>query len=158
MRESIRSLTLRDAQQTQRLGETLAGALPDLSRGPLVMHLLGELGAGKTTLVRGFARRLGITETIRSPTYTLVEIHETASLCVVHVDLYRVRSAQEVEALALGEYLAPRHVLLIEWPQQGAGFTPAADVSLHLEYQGTGRQASIAGITALGCALAGAVQ
>lgn len=158
MRESIRTLILRDADETHRLGGSLADALPDLSQGPLVIHLLGDLGAGKTTLVRGFVRRLGVTETIRSPTYTLVEIHEAGDLHIVHVDLYRVNSGQEVEALALPEYLAPRHVMLIEWPQQGSGFTPAADLSVKLGYLGKGRRALLSGTSTLGRALADAIQ
>lgn len=158
MREPTLALTLPEEVQTQRLGELLAGALPDLSQRPLVIHLQGDLGAGKTTLVRGFARRLGITETIRSPTYTLVETHETADLCVVHVDLYRVNDEQEVDALALSEYLMPRHVLLIEWPQRGGGFTPPADLSLQLEYRGAGRQALLAGQSGPGRALVDALR
>jgi len=158
MRESTLALSLPDEAQTQRLGESLAGALADLSQRPLVIHLQGDLGAGKTTLVRGFARRLGITDTIRSPTYTLVEIHETADLRVVHADLYRVNDEQEVDALALSEYLMPRHILLIEWPERGGAFTPPADLSLQLEYRGAGRQALLAGQSGPGRSLVDAIR
>lgn len=150
MREPARSLRLADAAATERAGAALAACLPDLSAGSLVIHLIGELGAGKTTLVRGFLRQLGVGGTIRSPSYTLVETYEAAGLTLVHVDLYRVRSESEVEELALAEFQLPRHVLLIEWPQQGGEMVPAPDATLHLEHAGLARRLTVTTATALG--------
>jgi len=149
MNQSGRS-RLADASATEHAGAALAASLPDLSAGALVIHLIGELGAGKTTLVRGFLRRLGVEGTIRSPTYTLVETYEVAGLTLVHVDLYRVRSESEVEELALSEFLLPRHVLLIEWPQQGGNAVPAADAALRLDHAGLERELTFTASTAAG--------
>lgn len=141
--EPDRSLTLVGEAATTAFGAALADALPDPAQGPLVIHLQGELGAGKTTLVRGLLRRLGVAGSIRSPTYTLVDSYEAAGRTFVHVDLYRVRSAEEVDELALPEYLLPRHVMLIEWPQQGGAAVPPADLLLQLDHREAGRQVSL---------------
>lgn len=107
------------------------------------MYLRGALGAGKTTCVRSFLRSLGAAGTVRSPTYTLLETYALAPLTCVHVDLYRVRAEAEVEELGLRDLLDERHLLLIEWPEQGGLAVPAADIDLRLEYVGDGRLATL---------------
>jgi tRNA threonylcarbamoyladenosine biosynthesis protein TsaE len=117
------------------LGRVLGAALRTAGSGALVIGIEGELGAGKTTLVGGILAALGVTGAIRSPTYTLIEPYEAAGLQLYHIDLYRLNSAREVEALGIRDLLDPRAVLLIEWPSRGAGALPTEDLSVAIEYQ-----------------------
>jgi len=117
------------AEETEALGRQLASLRPD-ARELAVIYLTGELGAGKTTLARGFLRELGVTQAVRSPTYTLLELHELGGLTVLHIDLYRLRDATELEPLGLREWARPGTLWLIEWPERGAGRLPPADLTL----------------------------
>jgi tRNA threonylcarbamoyladenosine biosynthesis protein TsaE len=119
------------------LGRALGAALRTTGSGALVIGIEGELGAGKTTLVGGILAALGVTGAIRSPTYTLIEPYEAAGLYLYHIDLYRLNSAREVEALGIRDLLDARAVLLIEWPSRGAGALPTEDLSVAIEYQGS---------------------
>jgi tRNA threonylcarbamoyladenosine biosynthesis protein TsaE len=118
------------------LGRALGAALRTTGSGALVIGIEGELGAGKTTLVGGILAALGVTGAIRSPTYTLIEPYEAAGLLLYHIDLYRLNSVREVEALGIRDLLDARAVLLIEWPSRGAGALPTEDLSVAIEYQG----------------------
>jgi tRNA threonylcarbamoyladenosine biosynthesis protein TsaE len=118
------------------LGRALGDGLRTAGEGALVIGIEGELGAGKTTLVAGVLAGLGVTGSIRSPTYTLIEPYEAAGLQLYHIDLYRLSSAREVEALGIRDLLDARAVLLIEWPSRGAGALPTEDLSVAIEYQG----------------------
>lgn len=117
------------AQDTEDFGWQLACARPAEDTRLGVIYLTGELGAGKTTFARGFLRALGVGETIRSPTYTLLELYPAGSLTGVHLDLYRVTGPHELESLGLREWARPGHVWLIEWPERGAGQLPDADLT-----------------------------
>ena len=150
MREPELTIDLSDAAATESLGADLAESLPELGHGGLVVHLEGELGAGKTTCVRGFMRRLGVAGIVRSPTYTLVEPYVVGNLTCVHVDLYRLRHPSEVEELGLRDYLSPHCVLLIEWPDKGAGGVPPADLWIHIEYRAQARCAEMHARSTLG--------
>src|SRR5262245_10887502 len=129
-----------DTDATLRVGAEVAHSLDARSRGPLMIGLKGELGSGKTTLVRGILRALGITDAVRSPTFTLLENYSVQPLEIVHLDLYRVQSPAEIEALAIRELLEPGRVFLIEWPERGAGALPAADLDIELALAGVGRK------------------
>jgi tRNA threonylcarbamoyladenosine biosynthesis protein TsaE len=121
----------RSAAQTEAVGAALARALPPAL--PLtVLALTGELGAGKTTLVRGLLRALGFTGPVRSPTYTLVELYTFQALTVVHADLYRLRDPAELESLGLREWAQAGFLWCIEWPERGYGRLPAPDLTLSL--------------------------
>ena len=117
-------------------GETLAlGAA--LARAGLregVVYLAGELGAGKTTLVRGFLRAIGVTGPIRSPTFTLVEEYRTGGATVVHYDLYRLSDAEELEYLGLRDHAAGGVLCFFEWPERGSGVLPAPGLEIRLEH------------------------
>ncbi|MBS0378549.1 MAG: tRNA (adenosine(37)-N6)-threonylcarbamoyltransferase complex ATPase subunit type 1 TsaE [Proteobacteria bacterium] len=123
------------AAQTEALGAALARALPQVP-GPLALYLEGDLGAGKTTLARGFLRALGVTGAVRSPTYTLLELYPLAGHTVVHADLYRLSGPGELEPLGIRDYAAAGHVWLIEWPDRGQGRLPRADLTVHLAVAG----------------------
>ena len=142
---------LADSSVTEALGQALARALP-AGTVPLgaVVYLQGDLGAGKTTCVRGLLRTLGVTGLVRSPTYTLVETYDLAALTGVHVDLYRVQALAEVDELGLRDLVGPRCLLLVEWPDKGAGVLPPADLNLVLSYAADSRKAHLSAETALG--------
>ena len=109
----------RTAEDTEDLGRRLARARPAADAALAVLYLTGELGAGKTTFARGFLRALGVADAVPSPTYTLLELYPVGALTVVHVDLYRVRDAGELESLGLRDWARSGHVWLVEWPERG---------------------------------------
>lgn len=130
-------LELADESATEALGAALAGAMPDGG----VLHLRGGLGAGKTTLCRGFLRALGHVGAVKSPTYTLVEPYDAGGVQVFHFDLYRLRDPAELEDIGIRDYLRPGAILLVEWPEQGGCSTPPADLLLELVEASPGRRA-----------------
>ncbi|HTW76100.1 MAG TPA: tRNA (adenosine(37)-N6)-threonylcarbamoyltransferase complex ATPase subunit type 1 TsaE [Steroidobacteraceae bacterium] len=129
---------LADADATRRLGESLGRHCPWAGEGPRCLFLTGELGAGKTTLAAGLLAAVGVSEPVRSPSYALIEIYGVGSRLAVHVDLYRLRGAAELEQLGLRDYLQPETLLVIEWPEHGAGALPQPDLWLRLQIA-TGR-------------------
>jgi tRNA threonylcarbamoyladenosine biosynthesis protein TsaE len=118
------------AQDTEDFGWQLACACPAGPQELVVVYLEGELGAGKTTFARGFLRALGVTQPVRSPTYTLLEPYAAHGRTLLHVDLYRLRDPSELEPLGLRDFARAGHVWLIEWPERAAGQLPAADLAL----------------------------
>jgi len=119
-----------------------AGAVmaPCVEAGMLIA-LSGDLGAGKTTLVRGLLRAAGVEGPIKSPTYDLVEHYPLSSIYFYHIDLYRFTSAEEWEASGLSECLRKDSTCIVEWPERVGALLPPADVTLHLAWpaQGEGR-------------------
>ncbi len=134
--------TLADATDTLALGRALAAGITP----GLVIYLVGELGAGKTTLARGLLRGLGYAGKVKSPTFTLVEVYEVSRLYLYHFDFYRFRSnksdSQELGEAGFREYFNPQSVCLVEWPEQAVGL-PAADLRIVLAVAGSGRNVSI---------------
>ena len=139
-----------DAAATRAIGEALAAALSSVKE-PFVIALEGDLGAGKTTLVRGVLNALGFAGHARSPTYTLIEPYEEGERFVYHLDLYRLTDPREVEALAIRDLLHAGSVFLIEWPEKGAGALPPIDLTIRLDYDGElGRQIAFISHSLLG--------
>jgi tRNA threonylcarbamoyladenosine biosynthesis protein TsaE len=131
------------AQDTEDFGGRLARARPAGDAALAVLYLRGELGAGKTTFARGFLRELGVTEAIRSPTYTLLELYPAGALTVAHVDLYRVRDAAELEALGLRDWARGGHLWLIEWPERGGSRLPPPDLVLEFSISDAGHDIEV---------------
>jgi tRNA threonylcarbamoyladenosine biosynthesis protein TsaE len=158
MAQSRIELTLPDAEATDALGAALARGLRCGLRGGdgaggAVIYLRGELGAGKTTCVRSLLRTLGVSGLIRSPTYTLLESYQPAGLTCIHIDLYRLGAAAEVDELGLRDYLDADCLMLVEWPERGAEALPAADLDLTWSYLGSARRVRIDAPTARGACL-----
>src|SRR5271163_4818359 len=133
---------LPDSGATETLGRALARSFPGAGSGAIV-HLRGELGSGKTTCARALLHALGVTAPVRSPTYTLVDTYSLADLDCVHIDLYRLATAAEVEELGLRELTGLKSLMLIEWPENGGAAVPPPDLSLRLAYAGEGRAADL---------------
>jgi len=132
------ALELNSEQQQVDFGERLARLLPETA----VVFLEGELGAGKTTLVRGILRGLGWRGNVKSPTYTIVEPYELDGVNLYHFDLYRLADAEELEYLGLREMLG-HGMLFFEWPERGEGFLPQPDCVIRIVHQERGRALSI---------------
>lgn len=110
-----------------------------LSAG-LTIYLHGDLGAGKTTLVRGLLEHLGYIGKVKSPTYTLVEPYVVSGLNLYHFDLYRFADPEEWDAVGFREYFNDESVCLVEWPEKAGDLLPPADIDIHLQLDGKGRQ------------------
>ena len=144
------TLALPDEAATLALGAALAA---NLAPG-MVLWLEGDLGAGKTTLVRGLLRGAGETGPVKSPTYTLVEVHVVSGLHFYHFDFYRFNQAEEYLDAGLDEYFSGSGICLVEWPDKAAPYLPAADMRIELRLApqagGAGRNARIEAVSARG--------
>ncbi len=125
----------------QRLAQLLGA---DLSGGWIVL-LHGDLGTGKTTLVRGVLRGLGHVGAVKSPTYTLIEPYEPKGHLVFHLDLYRLGDPEELEYLGLRDLLGGDQLLLVEWPDRAGTALPPADIDIRIAYAAAGRDLEILG-------------
>lgn len=136
-----------DSEPAQEvLGARLARACPDACS----IWLQGELGAGKTTLVRGFLRGLGHHGPVKSPTYTLIEPYRLGRLDCYHLDLYRLGDPEELEYLGLRDLMAEACILLVEWPERGAGWLPDPDLRVSIAYAAPGRRLTLSAASHLG--------
>jgi tRNA threonylcarbamoyladenosine biosynthesis protein TsaE len=130
---------LPDEPATLALGRALAACLEP----GLVVFLRGELGAGKTTLVRGVLRGLGYEGRVKSPTYSLVEVYAVSRLDLHHFDFYRFHDPREWIDAGFRETFNGRNVSLVEWPEKAGTLLPAADLEIVLTSSGAGRSASL---------------
>lgn len=139
-------LDLGDEAASQQLGQRLAATLPARA----VVHLQGDLGAGKTTLARALLRALGVEGAIKSPTYTLIERYPVEGGEVAHLDLYRIADPEELSFLGLDELADSARLWLVEWPDRGAAFLPDADLRIRLAVAGAGRRAELQALSPQG--------
>jgi tRNA threonylcarbamoyladenosine biosynthesis protein TsaE len=140
-----RACHLADDAATAALAAALAATQP----AHAVVHLQGDLGAGKSTLARAWLRALGVTGAVRSPTYTLVERYPlSAGGEALHLDLYRIGDAGELEFLGLDD--SDARLWLVEWPERGRSALPAADLVITLAVDGAGRSCRLVADTPAG--------
>lgn len=140
------SFFLADENATLALAQRLAARL----KPGMVIYLHGDLGAGKTTLVRGVLNALGYAGRVKSPTYTLVEPYGAAGLDLRHFDLYRLRNEEEWEAAGFRDEFDGRNIFFIEWPEKARGLIPQADVEIAFEILAQGREIEIHANTEMG--------
>jgi len=127
-------------EETEKLGRELLGQAPARGSPCRIITLSGDLGAGKSTFARGALRGLGVTGSIKSPSYTLLETYPLAAVTVVHLDLYRLKDPSELEYLGLADYHRPGHLWLIEWPEHGGNRIPGADLQFEFTIGPTGHR------------------
>jgi tRNA threonylcarbamoyladenosine biosynthesis protein TsaE len=141
--DTCHEFALPDEAATLALGALLAECLPKDARPAAVIYLEGDLGAGKTTLVRGLLRKAGVGGTVKSPTYTLVEPHVVSGLNLYHFDFYRFTVPEEFIDAGLDEYFADTGLCLVEWPDRARPYLPSSDLRIELRVEGAGRRARI---------------
>ncbi|ORU93900.1 MAG: tRNA threonylcarbamoyladenosine biosynthesis protein TsaE [Cycloclasticus sp. symbiont of Bathymodiolus heckerae] len=129
-------MNIKDEQAMLDAGKALA---LQLKPGTLVF-LVGDLGAGKTTLVRGVLRGLGHEGSVKSPTYNLVEPYTVNDRSIFHFDLYRLTDAEELEYMGMRDYLNEQTICLIEWPDRGDGLLPKPDILVEIKINGCQRE------------------
>jgi tRNA threonylcarbamoyladenosine biosynthesis protein TsaE len=133
-------------EQQEEVGAALA---VDCPKGAII-YLNGDLGAGKTTLVRGFMHGLGHMGAVKSPTYTLMEPYQIGQASFCHIDLYRLADAGELEYLGLRDLMEEGATLLVEWPERGEGELPPPDLLIHIDHLQSGRNLQLSAQTARG--------
>lgn len=138
-------ISLANEEATAAFGARLAKALSARALPLIVVYLHGDLGAGKTTLVRSVLRGFGHQGSVKSPTYTLVEEYEVMDRKIYHFDLYRLADPEELEFMGMRDFLNPDLealggiICFVEWPEKGEGLLPRADIDLRLSIYGEGR-------------------
>lgn len=135
MSEPVKKIILLNEPATIAIGKQLARVI----RAPFVIFLQGELGAGKTTLVRSFLKELGYSGNVKSPTYTLVESYLFPQFLIYHFDLYRLSDPEELEFIGIREYFGKDAIVFIEWPERGTGLLAPPDLKLQLDILPEGR-------------------
>jgi tRNA threonylcarbamoyladenosine biosynthesis protein TsaE len=140
------SISLPDETATRALGAALAqGIAPGR-----VLYLSGDLGAGKTTLVQGLLRALGVRGRVKSPTYSMVELYKLSRLNLYHFDFYRFEDESEWVDSGFREYFSQDSACVVEWPERVAGLLAPPDLELRLEFSGAGRRANVKARSAAG--------
>jgi tRNA threonylcarbamoyladenosine biosynthesis protein TsaE len=137
--------------------EKLAHELAKQCASGAVIFLRGELGAGKTTFVRGFLRALGYEGVVKSPTYTLVEPYDLDGRLVYHFDLYRLVDPEELEYAGGRDYFGGESICLVEWPEKALGYLPQADIDCAIHYLENGRQLHLQALTDKGIGMLEAI-
>ena len=135
-------LKLKNESMTLLLGSAIGNTIKNIDLKNFEVHLNGNLGAGKTTLVRGILRSLNWTDVVTSPSYTLCEEYEIDGRLLLHVDLYRINSIEDVEVLNLDRTIATQKIIFIEWPEN-LQTDRNVDVIINLEHDDQARHASI---------------
>ena len=126
-------------EEMEELGRLLGEHCPAGQR----IYLEGDLGAGKTTLVRGFLRGRGYQGKVKSPTYTLVEPYELGSTAIFHFDLYRMEDEEELIHIGFQDYLQDSSIILLEWPEKAASLLQEPDLLVQIDIRSQGRNLSL---------------
>lgn len=135
-----KELIIASEEQQTRLGHCLAAACGD---NAACIFLQGDLGAGKTTLARGFLRGLGYQDKVKSPTYPLIEVYDLPARVVLHIDLYRIVAADEVAMLGIADQYSNNTIALIEWPEKAKDQLPSPDLTCYIAPFEQGRRVTM---------------
>ncbi|MCA0402967.1 MAG: tRNA (adenosine(37)-N6)-threonylcarbamoyltransferase complex ATPase subunit type 1 TsaE [Proteobacteria bacterium] len=127
-----------------------ANDLASLLKSPLVLTFSGEIGAGKTTLIRAMLRALNITSAIKSPTFSLVESYFVQKMHIHHFDLYRILDEEELEYIGFRDYFKPDSICCIEWPERAINSLDCVDLQFALAHAGAGRTMQIKALSPSG--------
>jgi tRNA threonylcarbamoyladenosine biosynthesis protein TsaE len=144
--EETRCLDLINEKASVQFAERLALCLSS----PLLVTLSGEIGAGKTTIVRAMLKRLGVQSLIKSPTFSLVESYDCSTFHIHHFDLYRLDHEDELEYLGFRDYFSKQSICFIEWPEHAGQSLPSIDLRFSLRRKGIGRNIEIRASSPLG--------
>ena len=142
---------------TERASTELARSLAQIIKAPCVLTFSGEIGMGKTTLVRALLRAFGVIEAVKSPTFSLVEHYELETMNAVlhHVDLYRIQDETELEYIGFRDFFTPQAICCIEWPERAMSYIEPIDIAFSLTREGEGRRLIMQGQSERGCELIG---
>lgn len=143
---SLMTIDLPDEQASNKFAALIARCLSP----SLVMTFDGQLGAGKTTIVRAMLKCLGVQSAIKSPTFSLVESYSCAHLSIHHFDLYRIHHEDELEYMGFRDYFTPETICLIEWAENAGKALPNVDIRFKLTIKGAGREMQIIALSTLG--------
>ena len=135
-------LKLKNESMTLLLGSAIGKTIKNIDLKNFEVHLNGNLGAGKTTLVRGILRHLNWTDVVTSPSYTLCEEYEIDGRLLLHVDLYRINSIEDVEVLNLDRTIAMQKIIFIEWPEN-LQTDRNVEVIINLDHENEARHATL---------------
>lgn len=138
---------------TERASEEVAARIAACLASPLVLAFSGEIGAGKTTLIRAMLRSLGVTSAIKSPTFSLVETYQTKHLQIHHFDLYRVHDESELDYIGFRDYFSTDAICCIEWPERVASCVDIADIGFFLNLKGVGREMQVRAYSSAGTSM-----
>ncbi len=139
---------LADEAATAGVGAALAAGLPAITKRSFLLGLSGELGSGKTTLARGILRSLGVTGTIRSPTFTLVEPYSTERGSVHHLDLYRLEGGgASLEGIGYRDLCGAPGLVIVEWPERVGRALGTQDLAVRLAHRERGRSLALEAMT-----------
>ncbi len=144
------SFILADETATIAMGKRIADIVKANLNHGITVYLNGDLGAGKTTLTRGFVQGMGHDGNVKSPTYTLVEPYDLLDWQVYHFDLYRLADPEELEYMGIRDYFNDRSCSFIEWPEKGKGMIASADLVIDLVYLEEQREITLQSESALG--------
>ena len=140
----------------EKTSEEFAGKLALHVSAPLILGFSGDIGTGKTTIIRSMLKQMGIESAIKSPTFSLVESYECQSITIHHFDLYRIHTEDELQYLGFRDFFKPDSICCIEWIEHAANLLPSIDIQFNLSIKGSGREmhlvaSTVAGETILAC-------
>ena len=148
--KTVKNYILANEAETIAMGRAIAQCVSKVLKKGIVVYLYGDLGAGKTTLTRGFVQAMGHQGNVKSPTYTLVEPYDLGQWQLYHFDLYRLSDPEELEYMGIRDYFNDNSCSFIEWPDKGKGMIAKADIVIDIAYQAQQRGVIITAKTEVG--------